>query len=783
MNILITGGAGFIGSHLCKKLIEQGNSIICIDNFITGSIDNVKELTKEPNFKLIEHDISNPLYIDESLDWVLHLASIASPKYYLGYPIKTLKSGLLGTHNCLGLAKDKKAKFLLASTSEVYGDPLVHPQTEEYWGNVNTIGPRSCYDESKRAAESLTYAYMRQHNVDVRVVRIFNSILENELVVVFNDKEMHWESIGKYVRRLQNKKIITLDREILVPSLDFSDYKIKLKRVNTLIKHRYEGDAYELSLAYGRKVKVTGDHSIFKRSSCGKAIPVPVREIKKGDFVAIAKNLPVLEKDFTLIDIYLSLVRNVKDIAELWDYAIFNIEEKIIEKNKEEILQILKESQRFKAKRERNNYLCMYKQYRKRSFLPAYILYRLNGLNVNLEKAKVRIAKAGAHIYTPNNIIVDEDILWFIGLFIAEGSSHYKENKSIFITLSSEEKFLLRAKLILENKFGAHVIFRKYEKGKRAPSLFIHSKVLYFILDKIFNILHIYKKGLPLWIMQLPLHKLKYILEGFKDGDGTHSGKKVGNELCFDTSSKMLAFSLNMVLLRFGIVASLGKYYTYFKKKYGSRRFPFYRLTICNLSTFNILEWDKGVCQKLLAREEGDLVWAWVKEVKRCKGTTYVYDFSVPGSENFIAGNGVYCHNTYGPKMQIDDGRVVSNFIVQALKNDNLTVFGQGSQTRSFCYIDDLIKGILQIMNVDYKLPLNLGNPSEFKIIELAKAVLKLTNAKSKIEFLPLPEDDPQKRCPDISKVKKMLNWKPEISLEAGLEKTIDYFKKKLDNF
>lgn len=309
MNILITGGAGFIGSHLCSKLLDKGNFVICVDNFITGSKENIEPLLANSNFKLTEHDVSKPLYLDESIDWVLHFASIASPDEYLSHPIKTLKSGLLGTHNCLGIAKDKGAKFFLASTSEVYGDPNVHPQPEEYWGNVNSIGPRSCYDESKRAAEALTYAYMRQHNLDVRVVRIFN---------------------------------------------------------------------------------------------------------------------------------------------------------------------------------------------------------------------------------------------------------------------------------------------------------------------------------------------------------------------------------------------------------------------------------------------------------------------------------------TYGPNMQIDDGRVVSNFIVQALKGEDLTVYGKGAQSRSFCYIDDLIKGILKIMEIDYKMPLNLGNPKEFKVIDLAHIILKLTKSKSKIKFLPLPEDDPKRRRPDIGKAKKELGWQPEIHLDQGIVKTIEYFKAKL---
>ena len=306
MNILITGGAGFIGSHICWKLIESGHYLICVDNLITGSRTNIEGLLPNRQFKFIEQDISNPLYLKEKIDYVLHFASLASPKYYLTYPIKTLKSGLLGTHNCLGIARAKKAKFLLASTSEVYGDPTVHPQREDYWGNVNSIGVRSCYDESKRGAEALSYAYQRKHNLDIRVVRIFN---------------------------------------------------------------------------------------------------------------------------------------------------------------------------------------------------------------------------------------------------------------------------------------------------------------------------------------------------------------------------------------------------------------------------------------------------------------------------------------TYGPNMQADDGRVVSNLIVQALRGQDLTIYGKGKQTRSFCYVDDLVKGIFKIMESDYKLPINLGNPSEFTINKLAGLVLKLTHSKAKLKHLPLPEDDPKQRKPDITKAKKILSWEPKISLSQGLEKTIAYFR------
>jgi dTDP-glucose 4,6-dehydratase len=175
MRTLITGGAGFIGSHLCERFLAKGHEVVCVDNFITGTRANVEPFLANPHFKLIEHDVSRPLRIDGPLDRVLHFASLASPADYLTYPIQTLKVGSLGTHNALGLAKLKKARFLLASTSEVYGDPEVHPQREDYVGHVDCIGPRGCYDESKRFAEAIVMAYHRAHGVNTQIIRIFNT--------------------------------------------------------------------------------------------------------------------------------------------------------------------------------------------------------------------------------------------------------------------------------------------------------------------------------------------------------------------------------------------------------------------------------------------------------------------------------------------------------------------------------------------------------------------------------------------------------------------------------
>ncbi len=174
MRTLITGGAGFIGSHLCEFLLKKGHDVICMDNLLTGSADNIAHL-RDPSFTFIDYDVTNYVYVEGPLDFVLHFASPASPIDYLQLPIHTLKVGSLGTHKTLGLAKAKGARFLIASTSEVYGDPLIHPQPEAYWGNVNPIGVRGVYDEAKRFAEAMTMAYKRHHGVNTSIIRIFNT--------------------------------------------------------------------------------------------------------------------------------------------------------------------------------------------------------------------------------------------------------------------------------------------------------------------------------------------------------------------------------------------------------------------------------------------------------------------------------------------------------------------------------------------------------------------------------------------------------------------------------
>jgi len=208
---VVTGAAGFLGSHLTDLLLVRGHKVIGIDNFVTGTVDNISHLGGNQNFKFIQQDVTEFIFLDVSVDYVWHFASPASPIDYLELPIQTLKVGSLGTHKALGLAKNKKARFLLASTSEIYGDPLVHPQPEEYWGNVNPIGPRGCYDEAKRFAEALAMAYHNEHGVQTRIVRIFNTygprmrLNDGRVVPAFVSQALHNKPLTVFGRGRQTR--------------------------------------------------------------------------------------------------------------------------------------------------------------------------------------------------------------------------------------------------------------------------------------------------------------------------------------------------------------------------------------------------------------------------------------------------------------------------------------------------------------------------------------------------------------------------------------------------
>jgi hypothetical protein len=349
----------------------------------------------------------------------------------------------------------------------------------------------------------------------------------------------------------------------------------------------------------------------------------------------------------------------------------------------------------------------------------------------------------------------------------------YEEGtKSSLISISSDGHVVDRAARFLEDRLGVHAVRQEHRPG-RAPALFAHSK----LLCKLMRFLGFdrRKHRIPGWILGLPKSRLKWFIEGYREGDGVHSGRHLdeGKRHEFTTIDTDLKDDLIVALARFGLFPSVGRYDTKLKKT-GDREYPFWRLTLASVAPWSPLEWDEGVEQKLNARTYGDLVWATVNEIEEVPATPLVFDFSVPGQENFWAGGGVMAHNTYGPRMRPHDGRAIPTFLRQALQDKPLTVFGDGTQTRSFCYCDDLIRGLVALAESDAHLPVNLGNPDEYTLQQLAEAVIAATESRSEIVYEALPVDDPQVRQPDISRAREILGWEPRVGLEEGLRRTID---------
>jgi nucleoside-diphosphate-sugar epimerase/intein/homing endonuclease len=765
VKVVVSGGAGFLGSHLCDRLIERGDEVVVIDNLVTGRLANIEHLFGHPGFVFQHHDVSNHVHVPGPVDAVMHLASPASPKDFTEIPIKILKVGSLGTHNMLGLALQKGARFFLASTSEVYGDPLVHPQPESYWGNVNPIGPRGVYDEAKRFAEAITMAYHRQHSVDVRIVRIFNSILADEQVLYDDGHELRREAVGELAARLAGRVDLEGYR---VPAFDGTG-QVAAAEATALVGHAPSGACYEVRTRYGRSIRVTGDHSLFVEGEDGLPLARTVEELQVGDHIAIAGRVDVPERDRTVVDMLEVWDRSGHDAAGIgvcapgWGELAWE--------RRFEIFATIQEHRRPQCVNWRNSIWGQIRRMRAQDRIPLDVVRRLAidvPAGATLRRA---VSKAGG---LPRHVEISDELLWLFGLFVAEGCWREIVPKESYVSITCDRGTLARARKVFERDLGLHVVAGS---ESRSPSVFVHSRLLLLLLDHLGFLDD--EKRIPGWVLGLPRHRLAWFLEGYRVGDGVHSGKKLaeGRRHEFSTVSEALKDDLVVAFARFGLVPSIGYYSTTLRQRTGERRYPFWRLTLANVSPWSPLDWASGVTQRLNARRTGDLVWARVESVRSVEATALVYDFCVPDRENFWAGSGVMAHNTYGPKMRPDDGRVVSNFLCQALTGKPITIYGDGSQTRSFTYVDDEVRGFLALLDSDVVGPTNIGNPNEFTVRQLAELVLEVTRSSSELILEPLPVDDPTQRKPDITRASSLLGWEPRIELREGLEKTAAWFR------
>jgi nucleoside-diphosphate-sugar epimerase len=800
---LVTGGAGFIGSHLCERLLlgEGYDVVVCMDNLRTGSRENVAHLEGNAGFEYVEHDVTTYIDCPGRLDAVYHFASPASPADFERIPIPILKVGALGTYNALGLAKARGARFILASTSEVYGDPLVHPQREDYWGNVNPIGIRGVYDEAKRYAEAITMAYHRHHGVDTRIVRIFNSILADEQVLYDDGRELRREKVADLAARLAPRAVAAgyapaarsgglalLDPGFsrateypldgyTVPSFEEGGRLVAAPAV-ALVAHPPAERCFEVRTRYGRSIRVTGHHSIFVEGPDGEPVARFVEELEEGERVAIARRIEVPERDRTEVG-----------MLDVWEHAEEDPWDLLVEapglgalawENRWDLFGLLVSERRNNGPNWRNGAWTKLIRMRETDRIPLPVLRRL-GASMPVG-ARVRVRNRGRSVPMPAKIRITDGLLWLLGLFMAEGCLYENPGKSAFITISSYEEALLeRAEAIVRRELGLHVVRGKAQDGHRPVAIFVHSKLLLRLMEMLgFGG---GRKRIPGWILGLPLGRLKWFIEGYREGDGVHSGEKLARAIRHEFScvGEELKDDLIVAFARFGLVPAVGRYNTTFKARTGERLYPFWRLTLCNVSPWSPLEWDEGVSQKLNARVTGDIVWASVTGISKVPATDLVYDFSVPGRENFWAGTGVMAHNTYGPKMRPDDGRMIPNFITQALSGEPLTIYGDGSQTRSVQYVDDLIEGIVRLAASDERRPVNIGNPVEYSVKEVADMILRLTRSESPLNHRPLPQDDPKQRCPDITRARDALGWEPKVPAEEGLRKTVEWFARRAE--
>jgi nucleoside-diphosphate-sugar epimerase/intein/homing endonuclease len=788
---VVTGGAGFLGSHLCDRLLAKGHSVICIDNLDTGSLQNVEHIRDE-RFIFLNQDLTEPVHLDGEVDFVYHLASPASPIDYARLPLHTLKVGSYGTHHMLGLAKFKRARFLLASTSEVYGDPQVHPQPEHYWGHVNPIGPRGVYDEAKRYAEALTMAYHRQQGVNTCIARVFNSILADEQVLFDDGRELRRCTAAELAAHLINYALpagyvpkrrgsggvaVIEDRPKAALEYETTGYSVPAfgdggKAVAadamSFIGHPTEQRCFKVTTRYGRSIKVTGDHSVFVEGPGGKPTPKPVTELDPGERIAIARRIEVPERDRSLVSM-IEVWRWAE--ADPWDlHAESSGLGKFVWERRHDVFGLLVSQRRNNGPNWRSGAWTKIIRMRDTDSVALPVMWRIGERPP--DDARVRIRGATKSASMPMSVGVTDELLWLLGLYVAEGCMH-EQGKNHFISISCEETVLDRAEAVIRSTFGLHVV-RAPGGPKRAASLFVHSKLLLRLME--FLGLNDNRKRIPGWILGLPLNRLKWFIEGYREGDGVHSGQRFDGqrEHVFNTVRDELKDDLVVAFARFGLVPSVGRYETTFKQRTGGRRYPFWRLTLCNVSPWSPLEWDRSVAQTLNARCHGDLVWAAVTRIEQVPATQLVFDFSVPGFENFWAGTGVMAKNTFGARMRPHDGRAIPTFLRQALQDKPVTVFGDGSQTRSFCYVDDLIRGFVSLAESDVHLPVNLGNPKEMTLLELAEAVIDVAGARSEIVYEALPVDDPQVRQPDITRAKQLLGWEPEVELRDGLQRTVE---------
>lgn len=643
MRILVTGAAGFLGSHLCDFLIKQGHDVIGLDNFFTGSRENLSQLRHQQRFELIRHDVVEPIVI-EGVEQIYHAACPASPVHYQANSVRTMRTAAIGTMNMLDMARELRARFMLFSTSEIYGDPQVSPQHEGYFGNVDCRSIRACYSADTEVMTLFGW-------------KLFSDLTSDDIVAALTESNM-----------------------------------IAYVKPTEIIQQRYAGDMIH-----------------FKNSKLD---------------LLVTPNHKMIEDRLDHND-----RRFVEAGASVsWRSRYYPVS-------------------------------CTWPEY------TAPLTYKL--------AEPVRNAKV-----TFDTVPLD-DFLTFVGMYLADGCTTVTRKTKIVdgkAYETSDHRILI-----------AHDHGWKYGQIKaclaKLPWKYTELDHQFQIVNRqLFDTLEAFghrslEKRIPREILDLPPSKLQLLFDGVMF-DGRRDGR------AFYSSSRDLVDAVHEIALKLGKAAHIS-IAPAGANPYSDR--DGYRLNLRAAERgsypdpvrvpYNGDVWcvTAPPYHTLLVRRNGKSAFCGncYDEGKRV-GEAMVVSFA---REFNLDTRTVRIFNTHGPRMAENDGRVVSNFVLQALDGDPLTIYGEGMQTRSLCYVSDLVDGLVRLMNTPTDPgPVNLGNPHEVTMIQLAKRVIELTGSKSDIVHRTLPKADPTRRCPDISKAREVLGWEPFVGLDEGLRGTINYF-------
>ncbi|HID87556.1 MAG TPA: NAD-dependent epimerase/dehydratase family protein [Anaerolineae bacterium] len=560
----------------------------------------------------------------------------------------------------------------------------------------------------------------------------------------------------------------------MVPAFDPKTSHIGLHRVSAIIREYVHKDAYLIRTKYGKTIRVTGDHSLFKRDANGLPVATPARELRVGDYIATLGILPAME----VFSDELHIGEKLQQRPEVgYDFLVVSDETgDLLLSRAEDIRELIYDEEHYQGYRGPRSsvYFWTTRQWCDYDAVPLAIYNRL-GIKLPPD-AKLR--PRFSPISIPIKVKLDEDMLWLCGFFLAEGHPHYdEEHRDYYLRFDSEEALLRKASKIVETHFGLNPSYSPPTAG-RSPSIIVRSKPLTYLFTEVLGLGGLSgERRVPDWVFTLPLEKLKHFIKGYYEGDALHHGKsRVKRRLFYAaTSSCQLAEDLVLLLLRFGIIASLQGPYRNSARRGGEKKYVHYKVIAYGLDSLDPLNWSANECQNLQTYKTNEITWARVKEIKRLEYKGYVYDFSVPGVENFVANLGIIMHNTFGPFQYPE--KIIPLFITNAIDDLPLPLYGDGLNVRDWIYVLDHCEAINVVLHKGTPGEIyNIGTGNELPNIELTKLILRLLGKpESLIQHVADRPGHDRRYSLDCSKL-QALGWRSRHTFEEALEKTVRWY-------